>query len=126
MAIDYAHKSLPHVDFPHLTRRRIAATRHATEYLLTDAADAARCAHTAAVLEVFRNGVDQTHRWLHDTFRQTLRLNLTEAETAVRQQVGLLKAERARYMAASEVAQRLYVSRGKGVLSNDGTVTKRL
>lgn len=127
VAVDYAHKSLPHVDFAQLSRRRLAATRHATEYMLTDAADSARCAHTAAVLEVFCTGVDHTHRWLHDTFKRTLRANLTEAETTVRLQAGLLRAERARYMAASEVAQQIYVSQAPPAyngIDKNGIVTR--
>lgn len=73
-------------------------------------ADAARCSHTADVLDAFRTGVEQTHRWLHETFQQTLRANLTEAEAAVEQAVKSLRAERARYMRNSEVAKRLYAT----------------
>lgn len=113
ISIDYAHKALPHVEFPHITRRRIAATRHACEYLLTDAADAVRFRYTAALLEAFAGSVDRTHRWLCETFERTLRVNLADAELVVREQTRLLHAERARYMAASEVAQRLYVGREK-------------
>lgn len=116
LSIDYAHKALPHVEFPHITRRRIAATRHACEYLLTDAADAVRYRYTAALLEAFAGSADRTHRWLGETFERTLRVNLGDAEAAVLEQTRLLHAERARYMAASEVAQRLYVGRERRVV----------
>lgn len=109
VAIDYAHKALPHVDYPHLTRRRIVATRHACEYLLTDMADKARLTHTVAVLDAFRQCVDQTHQWLHETFRKTLHTNLADAEVVVGQAAQMLRNERARYMRATKQAQRVYV-----------------
>lgn len=101
IALEFAQKSLPQVEFQHISQRQISAVRHANVYLLTDMANVARCQHTKMVLNVYQSNVEAATKWLHETFQRTLRANLSESESSVIAIVMQLRRERMKYMSGT-------------------------
>lgn len=56
---------------------------HANEYLLTDMADEDRYEHTKNVLNVYQNNISMSIKWLHETFKKSVKKDLDEAEDLV-------------------------------------------
>lgn len=98
IALDCAQKSLPQVEFQHISQRQISAVQHANIYLLTDMANSARYRHTKQVLDAYQNNVNLAVKWLHETFRKTLKVDLNEAENAVIEVAKQLRQERLTHM----------------------------
>lgn len=98
IALDCAQKSLPQVEFQHISQRQISAIQHANIYLLTDMANSARYRHTKQVLEAYQTNLNSAVKWLHETFQKTLRVDLNEAENAVIEVAKQLRQERLLHM----------------------------
>lgn len=98
VAFQCGQDSLPQVEIPHITQRQISAVNHANEYLLTDMANKDRYQHTVRVLEAYEKSLSLALKWLHDTFKKTLKNDLTEAEDVVLSIAKQLRQFRADYI----------------------------
>lgn len=83
VALKGAQEALPQIEINHITQRQITAVMHANEYLLTDMADEDRLQHTGNVLNVYQTNVSLAIKWLHDTFKKSIKKDLDEAEDLV-------------------------------------------
>lgn len=108
MALEYAQRALPHVDFSHITPRQISAIKHANLYLLTDLANPIRYNHTKRVLDAFQNNLNLAVTWLFDTFKKSLRKDLNHSEDNVTALAKELRHERLEYI-ARKIGTNLYV-----------------
>lgn len=97
-ALRGAQEVLPHVEFPHVTQRQIVAVEHASEYLFTDIANVDRYQHTLRVLTAYQNSLNESMKWLHETFKQTLKKDLIDAEEMVTMIAKRLRQHRINYI----------------------------
>lgn len=112
VALGCAQKSLPQVDFKHISQRQISAVQHANIYLLTDMANPARFRHTKTVLNSYQTNVTAAVKWLLETFNRTLKKDLDEAEGAVLSIAKQLRQERLAYMNSSNIGRDMYLASG--------------
>lgn len=83
IALKGAQEALPQIEINHITQRQITAVMHANEYLLTDMADEDRYQHTGNVLNVYQNNIQLAIKWLHETFKKSIKKDLDDAEDLV-------------------------------------------
>lgn len=102
-----AQEILPHVEFTHITQRQIVAVEHASEYLFTDIANVDRYQHTLRVLTVYQESLNESMKWLHDTFKQTLKKDLADAEEIVSAIAKRLRQHRTNYIQV-KIGNKLY------------------
>lgn len=88
------------MEIPHITQRQLSAVNHANEYLLTDIANKDRYQHTIRVLEAYEKSLSLALKWLYDTFKQTLKKDLTDAEEVVSAIAMQLRQFRTEYIRA--------------------------
>lgn len=97
-AFHSSQEVLPNVDIPHITQRQIVAVSHANEYLLTDIANIDRYHHTQRVMNAYHESLDNSMKWLHETFERTLRKDLNDAENTVLAIAKRLRQHRMNYI----------------------------
>lgn len=93
-----AQEALPQIEINHITQRQITAVMHANEYLLTDMADEDRYHHTNNVLNVYQKNVSLAIKWLHETFKKSIKKDLDEAEDLVLTTAKKLRQFRVEYI----------------------------
>lgn len=116
VSLEYAQKSLSHVEFAHVSARQVSAVQHANVYLLTDMSNASRFQHTRNVLESYQHNVSKSLNWLHDTFRKTIKANLSEAEGTVHLIAMQLRKERLNYIDGTTLGGTTFVPSGENEL----------
>ncbi|XP_055599512.1 uncharacterized protein LOC129748787 isoform X2 [Uranotaenia lowii] len=108
IALEAAHAALPQVEIPHVTPRQQTAVKHGLVYMLTDMANRDRYRHTKHVLEGFQHNVEKSVQWVHNTYQETLKKDLNEADQNVMLVAKQLREVRKRFL-AQRFGAKIYV-----------------
>ncbi|XP_058818716.1 uncharacterized protein LOC131681742 isoform X2 [Topomyia yanbarensis] len=108
IAMEAAQDALPQVEIPFVTVRQQSALKHGLIYMLTDMANPARYRHTKHVLEGFLKNVEMSVRWVHDTYSDTLKKDLLEADQSVLSIAKQLREIRTNYL-RQRLGSKVYV-----------------
>ncbi|XP_055642674.1 uncharacterized protein LOC129779298 isoform X2 [Toxorhynchites rutilus septentrionalis] len=93
-----AQAALPQVEIPFVTLRQQSAVKHGLVYMLTDMANVTRYRHTKNVLEGFSSNVQKSVEWIHNTYKDTLQNDLSEADQTVMMFAKQLREIRKHYL----------------------------
>ncbi|XP_055544402.1 uncharacterized protein LOC129729676 isoform X1 [Wyeomyia smithii] len=108
ISLQAALAALPQVEIPFITFRQQSAVKHALIYMLTDMANPSRYQHTKHVLEGFLCNLERATRWVHDTYQETMKKDLSEADQLVVSIAAELREIRRQYM-SQRMGSKVYV-----------------
>ncbi|XP_053694217.1 uncharacterized protein LOC128742050 [Sabethes cyaneus] len=108
MSLEAALAALPQVEIPFITFRQQSAVKHALIYMLTDMANPSRYQHTKLVLEGFLCNLEKSVRWVYETYRATLKKDLSEADQSVTLIATKLRELRKQYI-SQRMGPKIYV-----------------